>query len=666
MKFNLSLAPLKSNKGMSWKEREQPAIILDLESSKKVTAIQTIFHKSLWKTLPEAVYYHTRKGNYQVFGLTNYDHCSGIMTFYGKGWNSRPEEISKTIPHGTGVRSFCYMPNEKAVCILNNGYLYKVDRYKAKVKTTIRCLTASAVFVGQTIYTVDGRFIKEYSFNGSYLTKLSPSLTWARSINSGAFDYITSALFVGNDKGQFAVVDKETGAILSEGIFNDGGSTGFKIIGFNGEALLVSCEQTKKIYWLDLNFNEITSIDYSIAIPDSSLLSYDGRDILALSKNGTLSTFNIQDNWEYAGVTYTASKKNTGNLPPITMDVNNIFILYCEYPWDQQKIKSVIGYLDPNRKATDIMFDGLLIMAQTHNNKSLMGGQPTAGLPEWNWYLEKLMNQDGLYGSVNLAAGAVRQEANLPGFKPKVIIGIPYPMDNLDRYQWFIEQCITGSTQYQNVVLAGFYYTEEFKPDPICNAIKTWLHAKGLKYIWSPGYPVTKSIKRNRTLFDAIFYQTGYPWGYFRSKKGKEYELTLAMNNITKYALYPNIESMNDTRWFTFIRDKTYALWDIMLNYGVDRTTKLHFAGNGLVPESCFSKNPFERQFYDLYHEFLRGRRISGMANSIENKDRNYHFTQPHSIPTDKIKIMPGFTRNPPARRIRTLELKKIKIFTQD
>lgn len=71
MKYNVTLPALPEFKGLAWKEQEQQAIILDLETPQKVFAIQTSFVKDCWATLPEAVYYHSRNGEYRVFGLVN-------------------------------------------------------------------------------------------------------------------------------------------------------------------------------------------------------------------------------------------------------------------------------------------------------------------------------------------------------------------------------------------------------------------------------------------------------------------------------------------------------------------------------------------------------------------------------------------------------------------
>lgn len=138
------------------------------------------------------------------------------------------------------------------------------------------------------------------------------------------------------------------------------------------------------------------------------------------------------------------------------------------------------------------------------------------------------------------------------------------------------------------------------------------------------------------------------------------------MYNINKYSIYPNIESMNDTRWFSFTRDKIYTLWDIMLNYGVYGTTKLHFTGDIQVPESCFAANPFERQLYHLYHEFLLGQRTPGMAKPLYNGNNDYSLTLPKEILADKIRIMPHFTRNPPKKKARTLLLKTFNVIAEN
>ena len=661
MKYNVTLPPLPKVKGLAWKEREKQAIILDLGIPGRVSAIEASFTGSCRADLPEALYYHARNGQYRVFGLANYDHCSGIMTFYGKNWDTRPEEMSKIIPNGAGARSLGYMPNEKAVLVLKDSYLYKVDRFNAKVKMAVP-LAARAVFAGQNIYAVKGEVIKEYSPKGFYLKTIFPALPWAKDINSGAVNHTAGTIMVGSETGRMAVIKIADGGRLAEGAFNDGALAGFMIAGYNGE-LIIASTGTKKIYWLDMDFKEVASIDYAKEMPGTPLFSFDGRDILALNKaDGTLYTLNIQDNWEYAGVVYTASEKPSADLPPKLLDIDNIYIFYAEYNWDKDRVKSVMGYLDSGKKAADIMFDGVLMMAQTHNGKSLMGDRPAAGLPEWNWYLDILMNAGGRYALIEAAAGEIQAEANRPDFRPKVFIGLPYPMDSLERYRWFIDQCIEKAAHYGSVVLAGFYHTEEFKPDSHCIKIKKYIHSKGLSYIWSPGYPAKKNIKRNKSLFDAIFYQTGYPWGYFTSAKGKEHQLTLALDNILKLGLYPNVESMNDTRWFTFMRDKIYTLWDILLNYGVYSTTRLHFTGDSQIPESCFSANPFERQLYHLYYQFLRGHRSPGRAKPLYNRENDYSLTLPKGILADKIRIMPRFTRNPPHKKTRTLVLKDFNI----
>ncbi|MFZ5643062.1 MAG: DUF4855 domain-containing protein [Bacillota bacterium] len=664
MKYNVSLPPLLKYKMMAWKESEHQAIIVDLESPRIINTLEASFIKGCRTTLPEAVYYHTRNGRYRVFGLVNYDNCSGIMTFYGKDWSTRPRELSKVIPKGAGAHSLGYMPNEKAILVLNGGYLYKTDRYGARVKMTAP-LTARAVFAGQNIYAIQGEIIKVYSARGFFLKAISPDLSWAATINSGALNFAEGTVFVCNEKGLLAIIEKDSGKKITEGAFTDGGFAGFRIVGYNGELLIVASTEAKKIYWLDGDFKEIASINVSSIIPGNWLLTFEGRDILALkTDDGTLYTFNIQDNWEYSGVAYTALRKQEGSLPPKLPGIDNIFILYCEHHWDKDRVKAVLGYLDRNRKATDIMFDSLLMMAQEYNGKSLMGDRPAAGLPEWIHYLDTLMDAGGRYELAELASGEIKSEANLPDFRPMIFIGIPYPMDSWERYKWFIDQCVQRAANFHNVALAGFYYTEEFKPDTNCNKISSYVHSKGLKYIWSPGYPAKKRIIKNNSLFDGIFYQTGYPWGYKKTAKGKEHELALAMANIIKLGIYPNVESMNDTLWFTFTRDKVYTLWDIMLNYGVNNTTKLYFTGTSQVPEGCFSANPFERQLYDLHYKFLRGLRMPGMARPLYNRENDYSLQLPKGILADKIRIMPRFTKNPPGRKSRILMLKTVNVNT--
>lgn len=662
MKYNFTLPPVPNLKKPAWKEREQPAVIVSLNNTQRVRGIQASFIRDCRTTLPDAVYYHSRKGKYQVFGLVNYDNCSGVMAFYGKTWDSRPGEMSKIIPHGAGAVSLSYMPNEKAVLILNNGWLYKLDRYNAAVKMAVP-LAARAVFAGQRIYTVEGRLLKEYSPKGRLIKELAPALPWSESINSGAVNYMADTVFVCNQAGRLAVINADNGDLAAEGAFADGGAAGFKIVGFNGELLMVASSDTKKIYWLDPGFNEVASAGYSSAIPGNPLLGFDGRDLIALEQtDGTLYSINIQDNWDYLGVVHTASKKVRHRLPAKLLDIDNIYILYCEYGWDKDKVKSVIGYLDENRKASDIMFDGLLLMVQTYNGRSFTGAGEPAGLPEWIWYLNTLMMPGGVYQLLDRAARETRMEAGLPDFKPVVFIGVPHPMDSLERYLWFIDETISKAAGYHDVTLAGFYHPEEFKPHSLCKKIKEYINRRGFKYIWSPGYPAKGSVVKNKSLFDAVFYQTGYPWGYTTSRKGKENELTLAMANIIKFGIHPNVESMNDTRRFTFMRDRIYTLWDVMLNYGVYTTTKLHFSGSSQLWESCFSQNPFERELYDLYHEFLRGRRRPGKARPLYNRGNHYGLTLPETVLADCIRIMPRFTRNPPHRKPRIMALNHFKI----
>jgi hypothetical protein len=661
MFYNVSLPPLPGFKGMAWKEGEQPAIILDMGAPANISAIEASFAGNCRAALPDAVYYHARKGKYRVYGLVNYDHCSGGMTFYSKAWQARPPEMSKIIPRGAGAASMAYMPNERAVLLLWEGRLYKIDRYTARVKMALP-LAGRAVFAGQNIYVAEGAQIKEYSPGGSFLKAVAPALSWAAEINSGAVNHREGTILVCSATGRMAVISQDRGDKIAEGVF-DKRPADYTLAGYNGELLMVAGNRAKKLYWLDRDFNEVASADYGEALPGSPLISFDGRDILALDNSGgRLYTCNIQDNWAYAGVAYTASPGPGAGLPAKLPDIDNLYILYSEFNWDKDRVKSVLGYLDSHKRASGIMFDGLLMMAQTCHGKSLMGERPAAGPPEWGSYLDRLMKEGGRYELAHLAAAEIQAEALLPGYKPRVFIGLPSPMDRWERYRWFMDCCIRRAACYRNVMLAGFYHMEEFKADAHGKKIKDYLDHRGLGYIWSPGYPAGRSIKKHRGLFDAVFYQTGYPWGYKTAPRGKERELTLALDAMIRLHVRPNVESMNDTRWFTFTRDKAYTLWDILLNYGVYGTTSLHFTGDSQVPESCFSANPFERELYDLYHEFLRGRRTPGRARPLYNREKDYSLALPEAVAADKIRIMPRFTRNPPSIIPRTLLLEKCNV----
>lgn len=246
MEYNFTLPTAPKQKKPAWKEREHPAVIISFSNTQRILGIHASFIENCRTTLPDAVYYHSRVGKYQVFGLVNYDNCSGIMAFYGKAWGARPEEMSKTVPHGAGAVSLSYMPNETAVLILHNGCLYKVDRYTAAVKMAVP-LEAKAVFAGRNIYTVEGRFVKEYSPKGRLMKIINPALPWSATINSGAVDHLAGTVFVCNEEGRLAREDDTNPSLSARANYannlnadwflslhtNAGGGTGFESFVYN-------------------------------------------------------------------------------------------------------------------------------------------------------------------------------------------------------------------------------------------------------------------------------------------------------------------------------------------------------------------------------------------------------------------------------------------------
>jgi hypothetical protein len=322
--------------------------------------------------------------------------------------------------------------------------------------------------------------------------------------------------------------------------------------------------------------------------------------------------------------------------------------------WNKDDFTHVISHVDSNGKPTGWMFNSVLFA---------MGGNPYDDYKDqnlWNEAIDKLFRTDVNLDALEQSTKDSKQVLGDSTHKTKVVLGIPYPAleatnwgtingnqlnfstDQLggekasfearsQAVKWYIDQVQKRfkEKQYQNIELAGFYWTHEeigfrtIYEEALVKKTAEMLHDKDFKFYWIPFFQSNGSTIWKDLGFDAVMMQPNYYFKTFfgpNASKGGEVDLSRlesAVKTAKRFGMGLEVEGDYQMRWNGWGTDwdgqvyhsdyamrKYYAYLNEIKQSGLDQTIVGYYLGARTVIED-FIKDPVVRQVYDETSNFI-------------------------------------------------------------
>ncbi|MCJ8012172.1 DUF4855 domain-containing protein [Paenibacillus sp. KQZ6P-2] len=342
-------------------------------------------------------------------------------------------------------------------------------------------------------------------------------------------------------------------------------------------------------------------------------------------------------------------------VPPgtdISNGAKNILLLYTGYydpanyngqqvgVYEKEKFKPYVSHLNQNDEPDDYFFDTFLFLGIKSPYGGVTGGR-YYGSPDthpgqkqdWQWFLDRVFTQNQQLDALNQAVKEANQKLNQPDHKVLVYMMLPFPDSQSTNFgdidgsgtsldfsslearekaiKWYMDQFMSrfNDANYQNLKLAGFYWTEEDLNTSIPGETESvkytsdYAHSFGLKLGWIPYRGAMNYTNGNKYGFDWTCIQ---PNRYFDTSSTYSRIKEIAK---TADSSDEGIEIEFDQ---TVLGDKWYrqALMDYLIG-GVE---------SGYMKNSLLAYYQDVYGVYDLYYS----------ANPIGKKLYNdiYHFTK--------------------------------------
>ena len=159
------------------------------------------------------------------------------------------------------------------------------------------------------------------------------------------------------------------------------------------------------------------------------------------------------------------------------------------------------------------LFDGFLFLEfKDGQGRNFAPGYDklNARKPEWEWLLDRRFEKDKAFSALNQCIEDQISEIGAPGFKHKLISGIPSPISNQEDWgevdgqkldfhkqedrltagKWYIDRFLERYEQenYEHLELKGFYWVDEDVRGcaDILIPLGDYIRSKGLQFYWIP------------------------------------------------------------------------------------------------------------------------------------------------------------------------------------
>ncbi len=326
---------------------------------------------------------------------------------------------------------------------------------------------------------------------------------------------------------------------------------------------------------------------------------------------------------------------STGNIHDMVLCYNG----YGHTAWSVDRFKPYLTYVDENGNSLDTMYDAAMFLgldAPGTSGQAYATENDQITADGWTWYLEKTFNGDTSdIAYLNEATRRASQDLNLPNYKIKLTVMIPYPPSkatnfgnlggrdlNLSReadwkyaIDWYIGQVqnYIQNGNYEYIDFLGFYWVNEYPSGiPRIQYASEQVHNMGYKFYWIPYFSSAGYFWNDDLGFDAITLQPNH---FFADPNGNTLGAggTTIIGTTAQIAAYAGlgVEMEFDGRLSQDV-DKYNQGLDYLngaVEFGFDGPDYYRnwYEGGGAIYDFAYSRIPLVREFYDNIYQLIKG-----------------------------------------------------------
>ncbi len=401
-------------------------------------------------------------------------------------------------------------------------------------------------------------------------------------------------------------------------------SYGWHVNGDNGVAVDLTGDENSIVLAQYVRF-DIEKFSWNF-MDEVTVMGYDGvhSEALPITNTTMLEDGEIQ-----------RADASTGNIHDMVLCYNG----YGHTAWSVDRFKPYLTYVDQNGNSVDTMFDAAMFLGldapgTTGQAFATENSQITA--EGWTWYLEKTFNgETSDIAYLNEAARLAAQDLEMPDYKIKLTVMIPYPPSqatnfgnlggrDLDLSQeadwqyaidWYIEQVVDyiQNGNYEYIDFLGFYWVNEYPSGiPRIQYTSERVHDIGYKFYWIPYFSSAGYFWNDDLGFDAITLQPNH---FFSDPNENTFGAggTTIIGTVAQIGAYAGlgVEMEFDGRLVGDVDKYNQGLdyLNAAVEYGFDGPEYYRnwYEGGGAIYDLAYSRYPLVREFYDNVYQVIQG-----------------------------------------------------------
>ncbi len=284
-------------------------------------------------------------------------------------------------------------------------------------------------------------------------------------------------------------------------------------------------------------------------------------------------------------------------------------------------------------KIVDTMFDSFLFLP---NPGHFFGyGYPTGNstIEGWLALMDHLFLENKNLDALNKVAGEVKEELNIPDYKYKFFISIPYPSSGVSDFgdvdgdgktedmssrqtrikvvKWYIDRFykMFDPAKYPNIEFAGWYWFQESLGSSdiqVSKAASDHIKTKdyGTDYVWIPYFKAAGYQYWKDAGFDVACMQPNYFFNLYTPESNLHVnaELTKQLGMCVEFEF--DSRAKNDKAYY----DRYILYLKTALEYGYDDAIHFYYEGGGFFQDVKTDKSRYGRSVYDYTYLFIKGK----------------------------------------------------------
>lgn len=321
-----------------------------------------------------------------------------------------------------------------------------------------------------------------------------------------------------------------------------------------------------------------------------------------------------------------------------TCDVRDLALIYqggahrCDWAADDIEPYVAHRFADGTE---DWLFDGFLFLEfKDGRGRQFSPGydKENATRADWEWYIERLFERGKSLHALDSVIGAKKKSIGDPGFRHKIVLTLMVPIggqtdwgeiggkamdfneaaDRKAAICWFADRLADrfAAESFENLELYGFYWIDEdmVSSRDLLPDISSYVHGKGMKFIWIPYYNAPGHERWRELGFDIAYHQPNH---FFQTEIPDE-RLDSAIDEALTYGMAMEFEC--DERALSqssqAFAPRMTAYMDAFERRGVfARSALAYYTGNHLLTDFVRNPSAGNAMLADRLARFIQQRR---------------------------------------------------------